>query len=144
MTEKTERRQKYPWQLAVAVLAWAVLAVVTFMAAVNNGVAGPDEGSVAQIQSTLGDRFAATGSDSGTSPVLLTFLGAVIVLLTVFLAIGQGWARWVLAVLGVVMVIVFALDGKLAFHALVALGALILGSVPLLAPKANSYLAPSK
>lgn len=134
---KTER---FPWQLGFSVLAWLILGAVLVVSALtaSTSTSEADQASIDQVQGTLGSSAVATGNASA-HPTLWLLLGLVVLLGALLLLIGQGWARHVLAVLGVVAVIVFAINGR--WEALVAFAALVLGTVPLLAPSAHRYLS---
>ena len=53
----------------------------------------------------------ATSPGNGQHPTLYLLLGGAVLLMALMLLIGQGWARHVLGVLGVVAVIFFAVGG---------------------------------
>jgi len=62
-------------------------------------------------------------TDTSAHPTLLLLVGLAVLLMALLLLIGQGWARHVLAVLGVIAVILFALGGR--WEAVVAFAALV-------------------
>lgn len=132
------RGGRFPWQLGVAVAAWVVLGVLLVMSGLNPGPSAneADQASVDQIRNALGD--TAVAAHSAGHPTLLLLAGFAILLLSLLLLIGQGWARHVLALAGVAAVILFALGGR--WETLVAFAALVIGTVPLLAPSAHRYL----
>jgi hypothetical protein len=129
----------FPWQLGLAVAAWVVLGALLIVSALGSSSTsgGADQASVDKIQGTLGDSAVATNTTA--HPTLLLLLGLVVLLMALLLLIGQGWARMVLAVLGVIAVILFAVGGR--WEAFVAFAVLVVGTVPLLAPSAHRYLA---
>jgi hypothetical protein len=133
--------RRFPWQLGVAVAAWMVLGVLLIVSALISGsTSDADQGSVDQIQSQLGSSAVSTGPSTG-HPALWLLLGLVTLLLALLLLIRQGWARYALAVLGVIAVVVLASSGR--WEAIVAFAMLVVGSVPLLAPSAHRYLTSS-
>ena len=130
---------RFPWQLGLSVLAWVVLGALLVVSALGTGstTSGADQGSIDKIQGTLGTSAVATHDSS--HPTLLLLVGLAVVLMALLLLIGQGWTRHVLAVLGVIAVILFALGGR--WEAVVAFAALVVGAVALLAPSVNRYLS---
>jgi hypothetical protein len=137
-------KRVFPWQLGLAVAAWLALGVLlivaSFSSSSSGGSGGADQGSVDQIQSQLGSSAVSTGGNSG-HPALWLLLGLVTLVLALLLLIGQGWARYALAVLGVIAVVLFALSGR--WEAIASFLALVVGSVPLLAPSVYRYLTSS-
>ena len=135
------KERRFPWQLGLAVAAWVVLGALLIVSALNSNstTSGADQASIDKIQGALGDSAVATHSTA--HPTLMLLLGLVVLLGALLLLIGQGWARYLLAVLGVVAVILFAAGGR--WEAIVAFAALLVGTVPLLAPSAYRYLASS-
>jgi lysylphosphatidylglycerol synthetase-like protein (DUF2156 family) len=132
--------QRFPWQLGLAAFAWAILGVTAIAMALNSGGSWSeaDPSSVGQVRSSLGGSAAVTGHGGGANPAVLVVIGLVVLLLTALLAMGQGWARWALMVLGVAVVIYFAIAAQ--WQVLIALVVLIVGSVPLLSRSATRYL----
>ena len=132
--------RKFPWQLGFSVLAWVILGAVLIVAALSatDSTSGADQASIDTIRNALGESSVAVAK-ANAAPTLWLILGAVVLLLSLLLLLGQGWTRHVLAVLGVVSVIAFALHGR--WEAVVAFAALVLGAVPLLAPSAHRYLS---
>jgi hypothetical protein len=132
----------FPWQLGLSVAAWIVLGALMVVSALNQGSSGgsdgADQGSVDQIQSQLGSSSASTGGETG-HPTVLLLLGFVALVMALLLLIGQGWARYALAVIAVIAVVLFALNGRL-LEAVASFLILVVGSVPLLAPSAHRYL----
>lgn len=133
------RTRGFPWQLGVAVAAWAALGALLVISALTGSTTseGPDQASVEAIRNNLGDTSVAAGSSS--HPTLLLLCGLLVVLMAVLLLLGQGWARYVLGVLGIAAMVLLALDGR--WEAIIAFGALVLGTIPLLAPSTHRYLA---
>ena len=133
----------FPWQLGLAVAAWIVLGALMVVSALNQGSSGgsggADQGSVDQIQSQLGSSSASTGGGESGHPTVLLLLGFVALVMALLLLIGQGWARYALAVIAVIAVVLFALNGRL-LEAVASFLILVVGSVPLLAPSAHRYL----
>jgi hypothetical protein len=134
------RADRFPWQLGFAVLAWVILGAVLVVSAltVPTSTSEADQASINQVQGTLGSSAVAT-DNTAAHRTLWLLLGLAVLLAALLLLIGQGWARHALAVLGVVAVIVFAINGR--WEAIVAFAALVLGTVPLLAPSAHRYLS---
>jgi hypothetical protein len=66
-------------------------------------------------------------------------LGLLTLLMALLLLIGQGWSRFVLALLAVVAMILWALDGR--WEAIVAFAILVIGSSLLFPPKVLRYLS---
>jgi 1,4-dihydroxy-2-naphthoate octaprenyltransferase len=135
------KEQGFPWQLGLAVVAWVVLGALLIVSALGSSSTsgGADQASVDKIQGTLGDSAVATNTTA--HPTLMLLLGLVVLLMALLLLIGQGWARLALGVLGVLAVILFAVGGR--WEAIIAFAALIVGTVPLLAPSAHRYLTSS-
>ena len=129
----------FPWQLGVAVVVWAALGALLVTSALTGSTTseGPDQASVDAIRNNLGDTAVSTGSSS--HPTLLLLCGLMVLLMGVLLLLGQGWTRYVLGVLGILAMVLFAMDGR--WEAIIAFGALVLGTVPLLAPSTHRYLA---
>jgi hypothetical protein len=130
---------RFPWQLGLSVLAWVVLGALLVVSALSTSstTSGADQGSIDKIQGTLGTSAVAT--DNSSHPTLLLVVGLMVLLMALLLLIGQGWARHVLGVLGVIAVILFALGGR--WEAVIAFAALVVGAVALLAPSVNRYLS---
>ncbi|MDT7599621.1 MAG: hypothetical protein QOK26_1698 [Pseudonocardiales bacterium] len=135
------KEQGFPWQLGLAVVAWVILGALLIVSALGSSSTsgGADQASVDKIQGTLGDSAVATNTTA--HPTLMLLLGLVVLLMALLLLIGQGWARLALGVLGVLAVILFAVGGR--WEAIIAFAALIVGTVPLLAPSAHRYLTSS-
>ncbi len=136
-----ESEPRFPWQVMLATAAWVVLGVLSVVTAVGAGggsSGGADQASVAQISGSLGSS-AVGGSQNAGHPVLTLILGLAVLLFALLLMLGQGWARWVLLVLGIVAVIMFAMGGR--WETLVAMAVLVVGTVPLLSRSATRYLA---
>lgn len=133
------RTQSFPWQLGVAVAAWAALGALLVLSAltVSTTSEGPDQASVDAIRNNLGDTAVATNSSG--HPTLLLLCGLMVLLMAVLLLLGQGWSRYVLGVLGIVAMVLLGLDGR--WEAIIAFGALVLGTASLLAPSTHRYLA---
>jgi hypothetical protein len=132
--------QRFPWQVGLATLAWVVLGVTAIVTAMGGRSRTPDAdaGSVGQLQDSLGDSAAAT-HETGPSPAILVAIGLAVLLFAGLLALGQGWARWALTAVGVGTVIFFAAAVGWV-PAMIAMGALIVGSLPLLSRSATRYL----
>jgi hypothetical protein len=135
----SDRERRFPWQLGLSVVAWVVLGALLIVSALGTSstTGGADQASVDKIQGSLGDSAVAT--DTSSHPTLLLLLGLAVLLMALLLLIGQGWARYALAVLGVLAVILFAVGGR--WEAVVAFAALVVGVVPLLAPSTHRYLS---
>ncbi|HEX4248000.1 MAG TPA: hypothetical protein VH008_09035 [Pseudonocardia sp.] len=135
----SDRERRFPWQLGLSIVAWVVLGALLVVSALgsNSTTSGADQASISKIQGSLGDSSVAT--DSSGHPTILLLLGLAVLLMALLLLIGQGWARYVLAVLGVVAVILFAVGGR--WETVVAFAALVIGTVPLLAPSTHRYLS---
>lgn len=133
----------YPWQLALAGVAWLLLGAVLAFAGVGGGggSAASDQASLEQIGGVAGEGVVAGAGGTPTN-ILLLLLGIVVLIVAGMLLLGQGWARYVLYGLGLVAVIGLAAAGR--WETFLAMGLLVLGSVPLLAPRAHRYLAPSR
>lgn len=140
--EGGKTKQKFPWQLIVAALAWASLGVTALVEALSNtgSSSEADSGSVAQVQGSLGNSAATVGEKGGSLAAILILIGIAALLLTALLLLGQGWARMALQVLGLVAVIYFAATVGWV-PALVAMAAMVVGSVLLLSAKVTTYLA---
>ncbi|HEX4362207.1 MAG TPA: hypothetical protein VH141_32040 [Pseudonocardia sp.] len=133
------RDRRFPWQLGLSVVAWVVLGALLIVSALGTSstTGGADQASIDKIQGSLGDSAVAT--DTSGHPTLLLLLGLAVLLMALLLLIGQGWARYVLGVFGVLAVILFAVGGR--WEAVVAFAALVIGTVPLLAPSTHRYLS---
>jgi hypothetical protein len=140
--EDGETKQKYPWQLIVAALAWASLGVTSLIVALSGtgSTSEADSGSVAQVQGSLGSTAASVGEKGGANAAVLVLIGIAALLLTALLVLGQGWARMALQVVGLIAVIYFALTVGFV-PTFVAMVALVLGSVLLLSSSVSRYLA---
>lgn len=137
--EEHRGSSRFPWQVGLAVAAWVALGAALVAAALSGGggTEGPDQASVDAVRQNLGDSAIATSRSS--HPTLLLLAGLAVLLLAILLLLGQGWARYVLGVIGIVMMVLLALDGR--GEAVLAFGVLVVGTVPLLAPSAHRYLA---
>ena len=141
-TEGGTTAQKFPWQLVVGGLAWASLGVTSLVVALSGGSSSEaDPGSVGQVQSSLGRSAAAVGEKGAANAAVLVLIGLAALLLTGLLLLGQGWARMGLSAVGAVAVVYFALTVGW-IPTLIAMAALVIGSVLLLLPASvNRYLA---
>ncbi|HEY2205392.1 MAG TPA: hypothetical protein VGH99_13055 [Pseudonocardia sp.] len=136
-----KRKRQFPWQVGLSVVAWLVLGVLLVVAGVGSNAGsggGADESSVDQIQGSLGDSAVAGGQQEG-HPTVLLLLGLAILLLSLMLLVGQGWARYVLAVLAIAAMVTFALGGS--WQAIPVFALMVVGSVALLGPSAYRYLS---
>lgn len=129
----------FPWQLGVAVVVWAALGALLVISALTGSMSseGPDQASIDAIRNNLGDTAVATSASS--HPTLLLLCGLMMLLMAVLLLLGQGWARYVLGVLGILAMVLLALGSR--WEAIIAFAVLVLGTVPLLAPSTHRYLA---
>jgi hypothetical protein len=135
-------KQKLPWQLIVAALAWAALGVTSLVEALSNtgSSSEADSGSVQAVQGSLGNSAASVGEKGGSLAAVLILIGLAALLLTALLLLGQGWARMALQVVGLIAVIYFAATVGWV-PALVAMVAMIVGSVLLLSASVTRYMA---
>ncbi|MBO0873542.1 MAG: hypothetical protein J2P19_09115 [Pseudonocardia sp.] len=129
----------FPWQLGVAVVVWAALGALLVISALTGSMSseGPDQASIDAIRNNLGDTAVATSASS--HPTLLLLCGLMMLLMAVLLLLGQGWARYVLGVLGILAMVLLALDSR--WEAIIAFAVLVLGTISLLAPSTHRYLA---
>jgi hypothetical protein len=129
----------FPWQLGLGAAAWVVLGGLLVVGALTTPSTsdGPDQASVDKIRDNLGDSAVATRTSA--HPTLLLLVGAVVLLIAVLLLLGQGWARYVLPVLGIASLIVLSIDGR--GEAVPVLAAVVVGTVPLLSPTVHRYLS---
>ena len=134
-------KQSFPWQLGVSVVAWLLLGglLVASALGITSTSGQADQGSVDQIQGALGQSAVATGPSNGQHPTLYLLAGGLVLLMSLMLLIGQGWARHVLSVAGVVAVIFFAVGGRFV-EAIAAFVLLAIGAVLLLNRPALRYL----
>jgi hypothetical protein len=132
--------QRFPWQIAASVVAWVVLGALLVVSALNrsNENGGADQSSVNQIQSQLGASSVGYQNQGG-HPTVMLVLGLLTLLMALLLLIGQGWSRFVLALLAVAAMILWALDGR--WEAIVAFAVLVIGSSLLLPSKVLRYLS---
>lgn len=140
--EGDQTKQKFPWQLIVAALAWACLGVTALIVALSGGGSSSeaDSGSVGQVQGSLGSSAAAVGEKGGANAAVLILIAIAALMLTGLLLLGQGWARIALQVIGVIAVIYFAFTVGFV-PTIIAMLALVVGSVALLSSAVNRYLA---
>ncbi|HEY9413301.1 MAG TPA: hypothetical protein VIQ30_00955 [Pseudonocardia sp.] len=140
--EGGKSKQRYPWQLIVAALAWAALGVTALVEALSNtgSSSEADSGSVSQVQGNLGSSAAAVGENGGSMAALLILIGIAALMLTALLLLGQSWTRLALQVLGVVAVIYFAATVGW-MPTLIAMASMVVGSVMLLTAKVSTYLS---
>jgi hypothetical protein len=140
--EGGKTKQKFPWQLILAGLAWASLGVTSLAVALSGGTTSSeaDSGSVSQVQGNLGSSAASVGEKGGANAAILVLIGIATLLLTGLLVLGQGWARMALQVIGLIAVIYFAATVGWV-PALVAMAAMVVGSILLLSASATRYLA---
>ena len=132
-------RDGYPWQLGVAAALWLVLGAVLLGAGTGGGTgSAADPQQVDAITGGLGaDTVAATAQHvPGTWWVVL---GGAVLVLAGMLAIGQGWARYGLMVLGVLATATFV--AAAAWEVFVALAVVVIASTLLLAPRAHRFLS---
>jgi hypothetical protein len=129
----------FPWQLGLGAGAWVVLGGLLVVGALTTPATsdGADQASVDKIRDNLGD--SAVAARASAHPTLLLLIGAVVLLMAVLLLLGQGWARYVLPVLGIVSLILLGVDGR--GEAVHVFAALVVGTVPLLSPTVHRYLA---
>jgi hypothetical protein len=134
-------KQSFPWQLGVSVVAWLLLGglLVASALGVSSTTSQADQGSIDQVQGALGQSAVATSPGNGQHPTLYLLLGLVVLLMALMLLVGQSWARHVLAVLGVVAVIFYALGGRP--EAIAAFVLLVVGAVALLNRPVQRYLS---
>jgi hypothetical protein len=134
-------KQSFPWQVGVSVVTWLLLGglLVASALGIASTTGGADQGSVDQIQGALGQSAVATSPGNGQHPTLYLLLGGAVLLMALMLLIGQGWARHVLGVLGVVAVIFFAVGGG-SWQAIVSFVLLAAGAVLLLNSPSVHYL----
>ena len=141
--EGGKTKQKFPWQLIVAALAWASLGVTALVEALSNtgtSSSEADSGSVSQVQGSLGNSAATVGEKGGSLAAVLILIGIATLLLTALLLLGQGWARMALQVLGLIAVIYFAATVGW-IPAVIAMLAMVVGSILLLSGSVSRYLA---
>jgi hypothetical protein len=134
------RKERFPWQLGVSVAAWLVLGGVLISAALGGTSSGSeaDSGSVSAVQGALGDSAASTPGNGGQHPSLYLLIGLVTLLMSLMLLIGQAWSRYVLYLLGLVSVILFAVGGR--WEAIASFVLLVIGAVLLLNRPTLRYL----
>lgn len=135
LTAALAPKQSFPWQVGVSVVAWLLLGALLIASAlgVTTSSSEADQGSVDQIQGALGQSAVSTAPANGQHPTLYLLLGGAVLLMSLMLLIGQGWARHVLSVLGLVAVIFFAIGGRweaIAAFVLLAVGAVLLLNRP--------------
>ncbi|HZZ49773.1 MAG TPA: hypothetical protein VFE65_23020 [Pseudonocardia sp.] len=133
-------KTSFPWQLGASVFAWIVLGGLLVASALGGGSSGgseADQGQVDQIQGSLGQSAAATSPSSGQHPTLYVLLGAVVLLMALLLLIGQSWSQYVLYVLAVVSVILYASGGR--WESIAALALFVVGAVLLLNRPVQRY-----
>lgn len=140
--EGGQTKQKFPWQLLVAALAWASLGVTALVEALSNtgSDSEADSGSVSQVQGSLGNSAATVGEKGGSLAAVLILIAIATLLLTALLLLGQGWARMALQVVGLIAVIYFAATVGWV-PAVIAMLAMVVGSVLLLSGSVSRYLA---
>lgn len=134
---RTASSDSYPWQVGVAALLWLVLAAVLIGAGTGITSRSADPEQVDKIVGTLGSDTVAGTAQHGPG-VLWVILGVAILVFGGLLALGQGWARFILLGLGVGAVVALALAG--AWEVVVAMAVLLVASLLLLAPRAHRYL----
>jgi hypothetical protein len=130
---------RFPWQLGLGAAAWVALGGLLVVGALTtpSTTDGPDQASVDKIRDNLGDTAVTTRGSA--HPTLLLLVGAVVLLMAVLLLLGQGWARYVLPVLGIASLIVLGIDGRA--EVVPVLAALVIGTIPLLSPTLHRYLS---
>jgi uncharacterized membrane protein YhaH (DUF805 family) len=130
--------RKAPWQIVLAVAAWAVLGVLLVVSGVGGSSSdSAAQQSITQVQGELGDSAVSTSQDGGHQTILL-LLGLVTLVLAALLLMKRAWARYVLALSAIAAMVVFSLDHQ--WQTTAAFAILVVGSVPLLAAPARDYL----
>jgi hypothetical protein len=107
------RAGRYPWQLVVAAVCWVVVAVSLITSRI--GVPDPtDAATEADSLNGVTPVISTNAQDHWFAPVL-PWVGVLMVLVTVALLLAQGWARMVLAGLGLLGVVGLGLVAQWQF-----------------------------
>jgi hypothetical protein len=119
------KRGRYPWQLLVAAVSWVVVAVSLIISRV--GV--PDASDAAVEGDSLSGTVpvVATNAQDNWFAPFLPWFGLLVLLITVALVLGYGWARIVLAACGLVAVVGLAMVAQ--WQVFPAIAGFVVGSV---------------
>lgn len=132
------RAKRYPYALVFSVVSWLVVAITLFFSQVGAPTTTIDNASEAAVQGT-GGQIAPTAQDQWFVP-LLPWFGIIVVIGAVALFVGVGWARLVLAVLGIIMVVGLA-EAQEQIPAVVVAVFTVIGAVLSLVLPSHRYLA---
>lgn len=128
----------YPRALAVSLAAWFLFGLLQLVIGFGAVAPAEDSAEVDRVRDQLGSPAV-----SGTPPLFenLTALvvGLGVLALALVLLTGRGWARYPIAVLGMVGVIALALSART--EALVGIVLLAVGIAPLMLPSVHRFLS---
>lgn len=126
---------RYPKALLIACVSWVLLGIVLLFSRVGM----PSSSDAQETDAATGD-VAVRAPDADQTPFLgyLWVLGIVVVIVAVLLFLGQGWARLVLALLGLLAVVGLATSASwLVFPGVVLF---VVGAVGSVMVSAHRYL----
>ncbi|MYW71921.1 hypothetical protein [Pseudonocardia sp. SID8383] len=133
-------KQKTPWQIPVSVGSWVLYALLLLLSAVGyRSEESPDDATVSQIQSQLGDSAVAQHESTGIPALVFVLLAGT--LLVGALAVVGRQAKLIipLVALGALGVVLLASNGE--WTTVPAIVLLIVGSSLLLFGRAHAWLA---
>jgi hypothetical protein len=134
------RNGRLPRTLLVAVVFWVLYAVTLLVSRIGQPSTSDQDSAATAAQDALGtgNGIVPPNSQDQWFVPWMPVIGVVVLLLAVALLLGQGWARLVLALVGVLGVV--ALAAAAQWHAVVAAVFLLLGAGFSLTLSTHRYL----